>query len=104
MSDDKLLNWENRAPQWDKDAISISNGGIGVSINWISLKDKLPLYKQCILVVLDNEIIAEAVYRGEYEKNEHVFRLELLRDDVTQERVSHWMPLLPLPKEEQNNE
>jgi hypothetical protein len=92
MSDDKILKFEDRSPQWDRNYF------------WTKVKDKLPLYKQCILVVLDNKIIAEAVYRGEYEKNEHVFRLELLRDDVTQERVSHWMPLLPLPKEEKNNE
>lgn len=64
-------------------------------MKWISVKDKLPLYKQCILVYLNNGTITEAVYRGEYEKDSHVFRLELTRED-TDERITHWM-LLPEP-------
>jgi hypothetical protein len=59
---------------------------------WVSVKDRLPLYKQVVLVFLDTEQIAEAVYRGEYEKDIHIFRIELTRED-TGERVTHWMPL-----------
>ena len=68
--------------------------------DWISVKDKLPLYKQVVLVFLDNKITTEAVYRGEYEKDIHVFRIELTRED-TYEKVTHWMPLLPPPKSEE---
>lgn len=64
---------------------------------WISVIDKLPLYKQCVLVYLDNEIITEAVYRGEYDKGGHVFRIQLIHVDTT-ERVTHWMPLPEPPK------
>ena len=64
---------------------------------WISVKDRLPLYKQCILAYLDTEIITEAVYRGEYEKGVRIFRIELTRED-TSERVTHWMPLPEPPK------
>lgn len=66
-------------------------------MNWIKCSDRLPLYKQCILVYLDTRTITEAVYRGEYEKDIHVFRLELTRED-TEERVIYWMPL-PGPPE-----
>ena len=65
---------------------------------WISFKDKLPLYKECVLVYLDTKSITEAVYRGEYEKGIHIFRIELTRED-TAERVTHWMPLPSPPKE-----
>jgi len=64
---------------------------------WISVKDRLPLYKQVILVYLDNKIITEAVYRGEYCKGEHMFRIQLTYDD-THERITHWMPLPEPPK------
>lgn len=64
---------------------------------WVSVKDRMPLYKQVVLVFLDTEQIAEAVYRGEYEKNCHIFRIELTRED-TWERVTHWMDLPDAPK------
>jgi len=64
---------------------------------WISVKDRLPLYKEVVLVYLDTKTITEAVYRGEYDKGDHIFRLELTRED-TGERVTHWMPL-PIPPE-----
>ena len=64
---------------------------------WISVKDRLPLYKQCVLGYLDNGIITEVVYRGEYDNNEHIFRIELTREN-TAERVTHWMPLPEPPK------
>lgn len=69
---------------------------------WISVKDKLPLYKQCILVLMDNGCVADAVYRGEYEKELHVFRMELTREDVKCKRgehITHWMPIPELPNE-----
>ncbi len=65
---------------------------------WISIKDKFPLYKQCVLVYLDNKITTEAVYRGEYNKDVHIFRIELTRED-TAERVTHWQPLPNPPGE-----
>ena len=64
---------------------------------WISVKNKLPLYKQVVLVFLDTEEIAQAVYRGEYEKDIHIFRIELTRED-TEDKVTHWMPLPETPK------
>jgi hypothetical protein len=64
---------------------------------WSNVKKKLPLYKECILVYLDDKTITEAVYRGEYEKDVHVFRLELTHED-TSENVTHWMPLPKPPK------
>lgn len=64
---------------------------------WISVKDRLPLYKQVVLAFLDSEQITEVVYRGEYEKDIHIFRIELTRED-TSERVTHWMPLPEAPK------
>lgn len=67
------------------------------SLRWVSVKDKLPLYKQVVLVFLDSEEIAEAVYRGEYENGENIFRIELTRED-TAERVTHWMDLPEAPK------
>jgi hypothetical protein len=70
---------------------------MGINNEWISVKDKLPLYKQCILVYLDTRVTTEAVYRGEYEKGDHIFRLELNHED-TGERVTHWMPLPEPPK------
>lgn len=70
-------------------------------IEWISIKDKLPLYKECILVLLDSGCMVDAVYRGEYEKNLHVFRIELTREDIEckiGESITHWMPLPKHPK------
>lgn len=64
---------------------------------WINVKDNLPLYKQVVLVFLDNNQIAEAVYRGEYEDGLHIFRIELTREE-TGERVTHWMKLPDAPK------
>lgn len=64
---------------------------------WISVKKRLPLYKQCILVYLDIKIITEAVYRGEYDKDIHTFTIELTREDPVN-RVTHWMPLPEPPK------
>ncbi len=65
---------------------------------WISVKKRLPLYKQVVLAYLDTGIITEAVYRGEYEKDVHIFRLELTNEE-TDGRVTHWMPLPDPPKE-----
>jgi hypothetical protein len=68
---------------------------------WINVKDKLPLYKQCILILLDNGCIADSVYRGEYEKGLYVFRIELLREDIEckiGKEITHWMPLPEFPK------
>lgn len=73
---------------------------------WISVKDRLPLYKECILVLLDDTYIADAVYRGEYEKKVHIFRIELTREDIELSikdkygRITHWMPLPDSPKED----
>lgn len=66
---------------------------------WISVKDRFPLYKQCVLVYLDTKVITEAVYRGEYDKGEHIFRIELTHED-TAERVTHWQPLPAAPEVE----
>lgn len=71
--------------------------GIKLNNKWVSVKDKLPLYKQVVLVFLDTKQITEAVYRGEYDKDEHIFRIELTRED-TGEIVTHWMPLLNPPE------
>lgn len=65
---------------------------------WISVKNKLPLYKQCILAYLDDKTITEAVYRGEYEEGIHIFRIQLTHEDNS-ERVIYWMPLPDAPKE-----
>lgn len=59
---------------------------------WINIKDKFPLYKEFVLVYLDNDIITEAVYRGEYEKDLHIFRI-VLTGENTSTKVTHWMPL-----------
>ncbi len=67
---------------------------------WISVKDTFPLYKQCVLVYLENGITTEAVYRGEYESEMHIFRIELTRE-ATATMVTHWMPL-PAPPEKEN--
>ncbi len=64
---------------------------------WISVKERLPLYKEVVLVFLDTQQITEAVYRGEYDKNEHIFRIELTGED-TGERVTHWIPLPEKPE------
>jgi len=67
--------------------------------DWISVKDQLPLYKECILV-LYNEYTVEAIYRGEYEENLHVFRIELIMEDIKckiGERITHWMRLPEIP-------
>lgn len=66
---------------------------------WISVKERLPLYKQCILAYLNSGTITEAVYRGEYDKNIHIFRIELTRED-TAERVTHWAELPEPPEAE----
>lgn len=63
---------------------------------WTDIKNKLPLYKQVILVFLDEENIVEAVYRGKYETDMHCFRIELTREDILcqiGERITHWMDL-----------
>lgn len=70
--------------------------------DWVSIKDRMPLYKECILVYLDNGTITEAVYRGEYEKNIHIFRLELTHEE-TDEGISHWMPLPESPQKEKTD-
>jgi len=70
-------------------------------MNWISVKDKLPLYKQCILVFTENEHIVDAIYRGEYENGLHCFRIELITEDVLceiGEAITHWMPLPEAPR------
>lgn len=68
--------------------------------HWVNIKKRLPLYKQCILVLFDNGCILDAVYRGEYEKDLHVFRIEFLRKDIKceiGECITHWMPMPELP-------
>lgn len=82
------IEFESKQKEWEsKDLIG----------KWVSVKEKYPLYKQVVLVFLDTKQIAEAVYRGEYEKDVHIFSIELTRDD-TAERVTHWMPLPDAPK------
>ena len=66
-------------------------------MKWINVHHKLPLYKQVVLVYLRNNYITEAVYRGEYEDGEHIFRIELTRED-TSKKVTHWMDLPPPPE------
>lgn len=74
----EILKWEDNSPSW--------------AFKWESVKDKLPLYKQVVLGYLDTGIMTEVVYRGEYEDGEHIFRIELTRED-TATSVTHWMPL-----------
>ncbi len=64
---------------------------------WISIKERMPLYKQVVLVFLDSRQIAEAIYRGEYEENHHIFRIDLTGEDIA-ESVTHWMNLPEPPK------
>lgn len=66
---------------------------------WIKIKKTQPPYKQVVLVLLDDSTITQAVYRGEYEPDVHVFRLELTKEDIS-ENVTHWMPLPPAPEVE----
>lgn len=88
-------------PEWQTDTLSIQNGSIGID-GWIKCSERLPSYKQCVLVYLDTGldigIITEAVYRGEYEKDVHIFRIELTREDI-ENKIMHWMPLPELPED-----
>jgi hypothetical protein len=67
---------------------------------WISVKDRLPLYKQCILILLNGTYVTEAIYRGEYEEGLDVFRIELIMEDIEcklGKYITHWMPLPDAP-------
>ena len=65
---------------------------------WIKSSEHLPLYKEVVLGYLDNGIMTEVVYRGEYNNNRHIFRIELTGED-TATRVLFWQPL-PSPPED----
>lgn len=100
--DESLTIDEYKSPIYRKGYKHGYSAGVDATFNpslrWVSIKDKLPLYKEVVLVFLDSKQIAEAVYRGEYEDGVHIFRIELTRED-TGERVTHWMPRLPEPQQ-----
>jgi hypothetical protein len=67
---------------------------------WISVKNELPVYNECILILFDNKdehpYIVNAIYRGEYDKDLQIFRVPLLNQDIECEigkGITHWMPL-----------
>lgn len=71
---------------------------------WINVKDRLPLYKECILVLYDNKnkypFIVDAIYRGQYTNDLHTFRIPLLNEDIEckiGEFITHWMKLPKTP-------
>lgn len=102
MSDDNILNWENKSPTWDKEAISISNGGINIKLNWINVKVKLPEHTQVVLVV--NEQGEMAVCECKIYEDNWQYIFMLLHTSLQITKVTHWMDLPSPPKEETPNE
>lgn len=65
-------------------------------MEWISVKDRLPL-KECVGYVYDGKIIRDDVY---FERSEHKWEIHHKLDhciDIT-DSITHWMPL-PNPPE-----
>lgn len=81
--------------EW-KNALSLSNGGIGL-VNWVSVKDNLPHDHEEYLLFKKEENFC---YIGHIDINKNWFDA----DGCTLEGITHWMPLPNPPKEETNNE
>jgi hypothetical protein len=63
------------------------------NIYWIDVKDKLPLYMECIIFMTVDEDIIYGIYNGYDINNDKYSYSSFDRENSYSDEVTHWIPL-----------